>query len=307
MKANGYSLLLAALLGLAAGSRVAAAETQFTPAQAKIAARVHAWEVASVAGDTDAIMKLTAPGFMGWDLAKPAPVDRTAYRSEGAAFFAQFKVLECALPIIAVQIDGEAAAAHGRYAETVQDPTGARMKLQGSWTASLRQSNKQWLFLSLSTLADPPTADAAAIKAEVGVTLDAFKNAIEKVDLSATLALAADVPDFRYVMADGAVTDFAGWKQGHTEYFATVTAHRFVPQSQDIAVLGPDAALVTWTGVMEIVPKEGAVQRVDPFSASFVFKRLGGAWKLVAQHESGPPAKAVATAVTPVAEVATGL
>jgi len=87
--------------------------------------------------------------------------------------------------------------------------------------------------------------------------------------------------------------DFSGWKQGHIEYFQTVTAHRLVPRSQAIMVLGTDAALVTWTGALEIVPKDGAALRIDPFSASFVFKRLGGMWKLVAQHESCPPAKAV--------------
>ncbi|MBE2215610.1 MAG: DUF4440 domain-containing protein, partial [Opitutaceae bacterium] len=427
-----------ALISLAAVSRVAAAETRWSPAQAEVAARVKAWEVASLAGDADAIMNLTAPGFMGWDLAKPEPIDRTAYREEGVAFFAQFEVLECALPVTAIQIDGETAAAYGRYFETVQDATGARMKLQGSWTASLLRRGKQWLFFSLSTLADRPATDEAAIKREVAEamrallaafsrsdieavlsyfaddpdfraindegkvsnatdfrksnreffanvvgetietrsqsirvidtntavlswhggfqtrmkdgttlqcdsygatfvfgrtdrgwkilsdhesgaplvvagtagsadaigqeitrTLAAFENAVEKVDLGAVLALAADVPEFRYVMPDGVVTDFAGWKQGHIDYFATVSAHRLTEKSQQITVLAPDTAQVTWLGTMDIVPKDGPVQRVDPFAATFLFKRIGGAWKLVAQHESGPQPRPIAAVVTP--------
>jgi proline iminopeptidase len=290
-----HALLLAALLGLAAGGRVFAAEQRWTPAQAEIADRVKAWEVASLAGNVDAIMRLTAPGFMGWDLAKPAPVDRAAYRGEGAAFFAQFDVLECALPVTAIQIDGETAAAHGRYYETVKDPNGAQMKLQGSWTASLRRSGKKWLFLSLTTSEDRQPTDETAIKVEVAKAMDDFKAAVEKVDLAAVLAIAADVPEFRYVMPDGSVIDFAGWKQGHIDYFATVAAHRFFPKSQDIAVLASDTALVTWKGAMEVVPKDGAVLRVDPFAATFLFKRIDGAWKLVHQNESGPPPQPVAT------------
>lgn len=438
MRTVRHTLLLAALLGLVAGSRVFATETKWTPAQAEIAARVKAWEVASLAGDVEAIMKLTAPGFMGWDLAKPAPVDRTTYRREGAAFFAQFNVVERALPVTAVQIDGATAAAHGRYFETVQDVTGARMKLRGSWTATLRRSGNEWLFLSLSTLADRPATDEATVKREVAETMRAllaafsrsdietvlsffaddpdfraindegkvsdstvfrnsnreffanvagetietrsqtirvidtdtavlswhgafqtrmkdgttlkcdsygatfvfgrtdrgwrvisdhesgaalvvagtagsadatrqevtrtiaaFKDAVENVDLAAILALAADVPEFRYVMPDGVVTDFAAWKQGHSDYFATVTAHRLIEKTQQIAMLAPDTAQVTWQGAMDIVPKDGPVLRVDPFAATFLFRRIGGAWKLVAQHESGLPPQPVTPPATP--------
>ena len=267
---------------------------------------MQAWEVASLTGDVDAIMRLTAPNFMGWNLEMPAPVDRAAYRAEQSGFFGHFKVLQCARPITAIQVEHDTAAAHGRYRETVQDPTGARLILQGSWTASLHRKGGQWRFLSLGCLADPPTTDEAAIKAEVGAALDAFKAAVAKVDLAATLGAAAEVPEFRYTTDDGAVMDFAGWKQGHIEYFPTVTSHRFIPKSQDLAVLGPDAALVTWSGAMEITPKDGAVLRIDPFSATFVFKRFDGSWKLVCQHESGAPAKPVASAVTPAAKVTTG-
>jgi hypothetical protein len=55
--------------------------------------------------------------------------------------------------------------------------------------------------------------------------------------LAAVLALATDVPEFRYVMPDGTATDFTGWKQGHTEYFATVAAHRFAMKRQHFTVL----------------------------------------------------------------------
>jgi uncharacterized protein (TIGR02246 family) len=140
--------------------------------------------------------------------------------------------------------------------------------------------------------------EEAAIKAEVSKAFDAFKVAVEKVDLAAVLAVPAVGPDFRYVMADGSVADLAAWKQGHVEYFPAVSAHRLTHKSQQISVLGPEAAIVTWTGVMDIIKKDGAVLRVDPFSGTFVFKRIEGVWKLVQQHESCPPAKPVGPAAS---------
>ncbi len=299
MKTLRSVLLLAALLGLAAGTALASAETKWTPAQQEVAAGVHAWEVASLAGNVDAIMRLTAPGFMGWDLAKPAPVDRAAYRAEQATFFGQFKVLECALPVTAIQIAGDTAAVHGRYRETVQDPTGARMQLQGSWTASLHRAGKEWLFLSLACLAASPATDEAAIKAEVARAMSAFVAACEKADLAGALAFMADVPEFRYADPEGKLLGFAATKQGLAEWFGQCSARRVLTARQAITVLGPDAALVQWHGALELVLKDGKTLRADPYSASFLFRRIGDAWKIAYQHESGPPPQPVGATQPP--------
>lgn len=299
MKSHRIVLLLTALLGLAAGSPIVAAETKWAPAQQEIVAVIDAWAAAFKSGDLDRIMSHTAPAFSCWEFAKPRWKTRAEYRESEAAFYRDNRVTRCEFPTALIEIDGDTAAVQGRHIIHVEAASGTKRTLQGSWSASLIRRNRQWRFLNLAWIDDRPATDDASIKAEVAQSFDKFKVAVENADLPATLAVVADVPGFRYTTSEGAVLDCAAWKQGHSEHFATVTAHRFFPKDQQITVLGPGAALVNWTGAMEIVPKEGAALRVDPFSASFVFKRLGGAWKLVAQHESGPPPQPVGAAQPP--------
>lgn len=277
---------------LPAGGRILASETKWTPAQQEIVAVIDAWAAAFESGNLDRIMHHTAPAFSCWEFAMPQWKTRAEYRQTEAAFYRTNRVTRCELPAALIEIDGDTAAVQGRHIIHVETASGAKRTLQGSWSAALIRRGGEWMFLNLAWIDDRPPPDEAAIKVEVGAALDAFKASVAKVDLAATLATAADVPEFRYTTDDGTVMGFAGWRQGHLEYFPTVTAHRFVTKNQAIMVLGPDAALVSWTGAMEITPKSSAVLRIDPFSASFVFKRLGGAWRLVAQHESCPPAKA---------------
>jgi ketosteroid isomerase-like protein len=135
--------------------------------------------------------------------------------------------------------------------------------------------------------------DEAKIKAEVTKTMADFISAIEKVDLAGVLSFTADVPEFCYADPEGNLQDHAAYKQGHAEWFAQCSAQRILAKSQEISVLGPDAALVKFHGAYEAILTDGSVLRVEPTNVALVFKRIGGAWKFVYQHESGPPPQPV--------------
>ena len=133
----------------------------------------------------------------------------------------------------------------------------------------------------------------AAVREEVARAMQNFVAACERADLAGTLAFMADVPEFRYADPEGKLLDYATAKQGLGEWFGQCSAQRVLPQRQEIAVLGIDAALVEWHGALELVLKDGAVLRADPYNASFLFRRMDGAWKIVYQHESGLPPQPV--------------
>jgi hypothetical protein len=57
---------------------------------------------------------------------------------------------------------------------------------------------------------------------------------------------------------------------------------------------------------VDLIQKDGPVLRADPYNAGFLFKRLGGTWKIVFQQESCLPPQPAKPAVTP-ADAKTGV
>ena len=145
--------------------------------------------------------------------------------------------------------------------------------------------------------ADLTERQQAAIRQEVDHAMKGFIAGCERIDVGSTLKFEADVPEFRFADTDGQLYDYPAFKKNLTTLFAGSSAQKIITQRQEIAVLGIDAALVEWHGALELVLKDGAVLRADPYNASFLFRRMDGAWKIVYQHESGPPPQPVPPAV----------
>lgn len=146
----------------------------------------------------------------------------------------------------------------------------------------------------------------AAIRQEVGQVMQDYTAACEHIDCAAALSFAADVPEFRYADTDGKQYDYAGFKKLVAEFFAGFSAQKATTRNQDILVLDPDTALVIWHGAIDLTQKDGSVLRADPYNATFLFKRLGGTWKIVFQHESGLPPQPVPPQTAKPAEAPAG-
>ena len=127
----------------------------------------------------------------------------------------------------------------------------------------------------------------AAIRQEMTLVMQDYLATCNRVDCAAMLTFLADVPEFRFADIDGKQYDYAGFKKSVTDQFAGLSAAKCTTRKQEILVLGPDTALVIWHGAIDLTQKDGSGLRSDPYNVTFLFKRLGGAWKIVAQHESG--------------------
>jgi steroid delta-isomerase-like uncharacterized protein len=135
----------------------------------------------------------------------------------------------------------------------------------------------------------------AAIRQEVSQVMQDYIAACERVDCAAAMKFAADVPEFRFADIDGKQYDYAGFNRFSTEFWAGLSAMKITnPRNQEILVLGPDTALVIWHGALDVTQKGGSALRWDDYSVTFLFKRLGGAWKIVFQEESGLPPQPIA-------------
>jgi len=171
--------------------------------------------------------------------------------------------------------------------------------MKTSITAVLSFAALLGLAVSSAFAANLTEKQQAAIRQEVTQAMKGFTTAAEHLDLEGALQFRADVPEFSYADTDGKLYDYPAARKIMVEVFADSTALKILPQRQEISVLGPDAALVAWNGAAEFTQKDGTVLRVDPYNITFLFKRLGGSWKIVRQHESALPPQPVKPASLP--------
>ncbi len=155
------------------------------------------------------------------------------------------------------------------------------------------------LLLVSAVVASPSRAagskEEAAIRAEVSAVAKAFVEACERVDVEAAMKFVADVPDFLYADPDGSIYDRASLRELMTRSFAGASSQKITTLRERFIVLGPDVVLWSWNGGVDVVRKSGPPVRIQPYSASFVLRRIAGRWQIVYQHESAvipslPPA-----------------
>lgn len=140
---------------------------------------------------------------------------------------------------------------------------------------------------------DLPATQQAAIKQEVIQLLHGMLAAEERLDADAVWACHADVPGYLWADIDGKLYDFAGTKKSWADYYAVCAKLKFTTKREEVLVLGPDTACYLWHGAADITGKDGAVSRVDPWTARYVCRRIGGAWKIVGGQESSLPPQPV--------------
>ncbi len=269
-----------------------AAET-WTKPQQEVADVFKTWAEAEKAGDVDRLMGVTAPSFTGWDLAKPAPIDRTAWRQTAVDFFKEWKVVECTLPPAFIHIEGKTAVAHGRYTETMLDASGAKTTTAGPWTASLVRDGKKWLVLSLGYVEERPKIDEAAIRREVAESVKAWFAAWARCDLEAAMSGVADTPDVFYSDIDGSQADRAGLRKMGADAHVKISAVTFSTLGERTSILAPDTVLYTWHGAVDGAMKDGSAIRYDQMTMTILLRRTDGAWKVFHFHESALPAQPV--------------
>lgn len=132
-------------------------------------------------------------------------------------------------------------------------------------------------------------AQQATIRAEVLQAVKPMFTAFEKVDASTVLKVSLDGPDFELLMPDGKAFTFAGFKKDGSEFFASLSGQKLVPQKEKVIVLAPDAALYLWQGRYDMTQKDGAVLRSDPYAITYLYRKVEGKWMFVYGHESGLP------------------
>lgn len=124
------------------------------------------------------------------------------------------------------------------------------------------------------------------IKSEVKAVCDSLWAKWTRLDGEATIQYFRDSPEFVAFNADGSRSEFQAFKQMTLDGASSAAAFKLAPARIDFYVLAKDAVIYSWFGKSEFAMKSGDKITYDPDAGTFVFKKVGGQWKIIYIHES---------------------
>ena len=137
----------------------------------------------------------------------------------------------------------------------------------------------------------------AQIKIEVAANVDSIVTRLNRLDDAGTLAYYADTPDFILLGVDGVRFDAAGLRKATQDFVSGAASNLIKTKVVDCKVQTSDLAICAWQGDQVTTMKNGDKLTFGPDAVTLIFKRVGGAWKVIYSHESAtiattPAAKA---------------
>jgi ketosteroid isomerase-like protein len=91
--------------------------------------------------------------------------------------------------------------------------------------------------------------------------------------------------DFIHV-ANGSVKGFKAFEESNRQAFEMVEKQQYSNEKFRYSLVDKDQVVMTWTAVMDLTFKNGLTMKADPFTATLIFKKKDGEWKIVYSHES---------------------
>jgi hypothetical protein len=139
----------------------------------------------------------------------------------------------------------------------------------------------------------------ARIIEEVRPVVQAMMAASQRLDIDAAIKDCQDTPETLVVGSDGTITDFKSLREELRGFYASQASLRFTPIREVFQVLAPDLVLYAWTYRVDGASRKGRRWVIDPEAASFLLRKVDGAWKFIFFHESSGPAKAAVEPAAP--------
>ncbi len=87
-------------------------------------------------------------------------------------------------------------------------------------------------------------------------------------------------------IANGQVSDYNKFVEGNKQYFKAMESQIFNQTLMNFTFINKDNVIVTWGGSALAKMKDRQQIKVDPFTASLVFNKSEGIWKVIYNHES---------------------
>ena len=163
-------------------------------------------------------------------------------------------------------------------------------------------------FVLLTTLAfaGPPNQEAPLAEAqkvqivkEVKAVVQAMANGCQRLDIDVAAKDFQQDKDTLVVSSEGQILEPKLLREGLRAFYASQASMSFTRIQEELRILAPDLVLYAWSYKVDGTSKKGAQWVVDPEAASFLLRKVDGAWKFIFYQESCGPVKRVPTAQLP--------
>lgn len=155
---------------------------------------------------------------------------------------------------------------------------------------AIAQNSSDSNTIQSSTL--PDTQRAQLIR-EVKAVTTAMGNASQRLDIDTAMKDWLDSPVSLVIGSDGQIADPQALRESLRTFYGSLASLRFTTIREEFRVLAPDLVLHAWCYKVEGTGKKGSRFVIDTETASLLFRKVNGAWKIVFFQESASPYKQV--------------
>lgn len=143
------------------------------------------------------------------------------------------------------------------------------------------------ILISCGTKTNLPltVTDKETLKGEIKPVLTQIIENSEKGDLEKAIGPYLNSTEFIGI-SNGQVFDFNGLKEGNKQYFDAMKEQKFTETLLKYTFIDKETVIVTWGGSAIAELKDGQKLKIDPFTATLIFKKIEGAWRVLYSHES---------------------
>jgi len=136
-------------------------------------------------------------------------------------------------------------------------------------------------------------AEKEEIERSLRKAIDTLIAGCEAFDMGSAFGVFSDSTTFLMMGTDGSLCDYQTYLRSNVDYLMACSAFKLTTFRDEIRILDRDTALFAWAYKAEATLKTGDQDVVENAGATFVFKRVNDAWKVVYYHESSTPTKRV--------------
>jgi ketosteroid isomerase-like protein len=135
--------------------------------------------------------------------------------------------------------------------------------------------------------------DTDLITSEVSAALRDLTLYSEAAQGDAFLRCYAEIPEFLAVSGDGMVRNYQGFSKICKDYYDALQQQKLSTIHEIFHVLDESTVVLCWSGNIDAYFKNGDRMKMPNYTVTYLFKKMGGEWKIIHSHESALPPETI--------------
>lgn len=135
--------------------------------------------------------------------------------------------------------------------------------------------------------------DKKQIERELKPIFERLTHASETAEADAFLQCYAETKDFLQVSGDGIIRNYQDFKKICKEYYESLREQKITTTHEIFHVLDDNTVVLAWSGNIDAYFRNGDTMKMQNYAVTFLFKKIGGEWKIIHSHESALPAQII--------------